>query len=492
MSTEFVRPAPLQRREAQFRATPRFAPPIVHEVLALAGQPLDETTRTELEPRFGHDFGRVRVHTDSKAGVSAQAVNSLAYTVGPHIVFAPGQFSLATVQGRNLLAHELTHTIQQGMQLPAIGANLPIDTVSSSSEQEAKNTAAFLTLSGPSILPRHGSIGTGLQRDTPSPQPSNDTRPVGQIMSDENYIEGPNLKRVEFFEARLAILHYADGKQLRLGLVPEFVNPPIEGVDYRSERSSHLPIVSNTPGKLQYVPRGRESIMQMPHAAMFSQQDLVRQFGRDVSFKRDTQTGKIVPTQVNSLTAPGLCQVLREAETEYTKNFNALAQGGKKIFEKLNTIVILASIADAAAAAPEAAAGRAASAAAAKQAESTLVRKFIELLVKRTAGEVTVGGVAFGDIEVALEGTELVVRQSMITNVSRIAGQGRAMQAVWETAAIQAARQSGAKTVQIAVRTVQNPAWKAYLESQGYVWGVLPKLFGQYGVETALVKTVTL
>jgi len=230
-------------------------------------------------------------------------------------------------------------------------------------------------------------------------------------------------------------------------------------------------------------------MMQMPDTAPFDSQAFAQQFGRDVSFKRDAQSGKIVPTQVNSLTAPVLCQVLRDAEAEYTKNFDAMAQGGKKVLEKLNTIVILASIVDAAA---EAGAARAASAAALKQSESTLVRKFIELLAKKTAGEVEVGGVAFGDIEVALEGTELAVRRSAIQNVSRVAGQGRAMQALWESAAIQAARQSGAKTVQLAMRTLQNPTWAAYLESRGYVWGVLPKLFGQVGFEQALVKIITL
>src|SRR5262245_44078336 len=55
-------------------------PPIVHEVLRSPGQPLDAQTRAFMEPRFGHDFSGVRVHTDARAAESAQAVNSLAYT----------------------------------------------------------------------------------------------------------------------------------------------------------------------------------------------------------------------------------------------------------------------------------------------------------------------------------------------------------------------------------------------------------------------------
>jgi len=89
-------------------------PSIVDEVLSSPGQPLDPETRTFMEPRFGHDFGRVRVHTDERAGESAKAVNAVAYTVGLDVVFAPGQYRPDSAQGRSLLAHELTHTIQQG------------------------------------------------------------------------------------------------------------------------------------------------------------------------------------------------------------------------------------------------------------------------------------------------------------------------------------------------------------------------------------------
>src|SRR2546430_4522328 len=60
-------------------------PPIVHEVLRSPGQPLDRETRAFMEPRFGHDFSNVRVHTDAKAAESACAVSALAYTVGADI-----------------------------------------------------------------------------------------------------------------------------------------------------------------------------------------------------------------------------------------------------------------------------------------------------------------------------------------------------------------------------------------------------------------------
>jgi hypothetical protein len=98
------------------------APPIVSEVLNSSGQPLDAQTRAYLEPRFGHDFSRVRIHTDVRAAESARAVNALAYTLGHSVVFGAGQFQPATNGGRRLIAHELTHVVQQsGLNRAYIG-----------------------------------------------------------------------------------------------------------------------------------------------------------------------------------------------------------------------------------------------------------------------------------------------------------------------------------------------------------------------------------
>jgi hypothetical protein len=88
-------------------------PPIVGEVLRQQGQPLDASTREYMQSRMGHDFGAVRVHTDARAAESANAVDAQAYTVGTSVVFGHGQYSPATSEGKNLLAHELTHVMQQ-------------------------------------------------------------------------------------------------------------------------------------------------------------------------------------------------------------------------------------------------------------------------------------------------------------------------------------------------------------------------------------------
>lgn len=95
------------------------APPLVQQVLSEPGEQLDAETRAYFEPRFGHDFGRVRVHTDARAAESAQAVSARAYTVGSHVVLGGGEAARGSGEARRLMAHELTHVVQQGGAPPA-------------------------------------------------------------------------------------------------------------------------------------------------------------------------------------------------------------------------------------------------------------------------------------------------------------------------------------------------------------------------------------
>jgi hypothetical protein len=88
-------------------------PPIVQEVLSSPGQPLDSITSQFMESRFGHDFSKVRVHTDAPAAKSARALGARAYTVENNVIFGASQFMPGTTVGRRLLAHELTHVLQQ-------------------------------------------------------------------------------------------------------------------------------------------------------------------------------------------------------------------------------------------------------------------------------------------------------------------------------------------------------------------------------------------
>ncbi len=89
------------------------APSIVHEVLRSPGEPLDARTRALLQPRFGHDFSQVRVHTDGRAAESARSIDARAYTAGRHVAFGARQYAPQTGAGLKLLAHELAHVLQQ-------------------------------------------------------------------------------------------------------------------------------------------------------------------------------------------------------------------------------------------------------------------------------------------------------------------------------------------------------------------------------------------
>jgi hypothetical protein len=124
---EFERMAPSASASRRRGASPRaddgeqaiHVPPVVDAVLRTAGQPLDAATLGYFEPRFGHDFSGVRVHADPAAGLSARAVNALAYTVGADVVFDRDRYAPATPKGRSLLAHELAHVVQQSDGVPS-------------------------------------------------------------------------------------------------------------------------------------------------------------------------------------------------------------------------------------------------------------------------------------------------------------------------------------------------------------------------------------
>jgi hypothetical protein len=98
--------------ESQSRESPADAESLTRAALGGGGAPLSGGTRREMEPLFGHDFSQVRIHTDGAASHSARAVNANAYTVGTDVVFGAGRYAPGTREGDRLLAHELTHVVQ--------------------------------------------------------------------------------------------------------------------------------------------------------------------------------------------------------------------------------------------------------------------------------------------------------------------------------------------------------------------------------------------
>lgn len=134
------------QRSAINQAAPTSVPPIIHEVLSSAGHSLDPATRAFMEPRFGHDFSRVKVHTDAKAAESAQSVSALAYTVGRNIVFGAGHYDPSSTMGKKLLAHELAHTVQQrqAADMPA-AHEIVLGSADSLQERDADSAAQDLS-----------------------------------------------------------------------------------------------------------------------------------------------------------------------------------------------------------------------------------------------------------------------------------------------------------------------------------------------------------
>ncbi len=172
MHTHAKSPGPHQRGHAQATQAPRspvrsradtaevVPGRLAHDVLGQAGQPLDEPTRSSMEARFGHDFSRVRIHSDHHAARAADSLGARAYTVGPKIVFARDQYAPGTSGGRRLLAHELTHVVQQGRS-PADPR--VVEPAGSPAEREAQAAASAVVGGGGPV--RVAAASRGINRD---------------------------------------------------------------------------------------------------------------------------------------------------------------------------------------------------------------------------------------------------------------------------------------------------------------------------------------
>ena len=173
----------LADEQAQDQAQP--ASP-VHDVIGKGGgSPLDESTRATMESSFGQDFSDVRIHTDSKASASAEAVGANAYTVGNDMVFRSGHFDSSSPSGQRTIAHELTHVVQQRSG-PVEGDEAPggirLSDPGDRFERAADNTADQV-VSNSSSAPAAASSGTSVQLE--AMEESEAEMPVQREMGDE-------------------------------------------------------------------------------------------------------------------------------------------------------------------------------------------------------------------------------------------------------------------------------------------------------------------
>ena len=192
-------------------ASPEVAHDLESEINAIrgGGRSLSGSERAYFEPRFGYDFSGVRVHTNDRARASARALNASAYTIGSNVVFGTGQYIPGTTQGRRLLAHELTHVVQQWLEI---------------SRMSARNEA---------IEPTRRFIGTmptyreQIPLISESPSPSIIARYSERVVRDESYFRDEARYLVEFDGETIE-----ESNILRITCLEDLNNPPHEDLHF--------------------------------------------------------------------------------------------------------------------------------------------------------------------------------------------------------------------------------------------------------------------
>jgi outer membrane protein OmpA-like peptidoglycan-associated protein len=217
----------LQRRAAN-EAPPQEVPQIVHDVLRSPGEPLDRDARAFMEPRFGHDFSKVRVHKDAKAAESAKSVNALAYTVGQDVVFGAGQYAPGTSTGKRLLTHELVHAVQQGSR-GRLQNKLTVGEHNDMFEKEADKIAS-LVLDGQPFTPTD-TRGFRLQRQTETQEkPKEPLIPIPVFDQFDPEVIAPDIKGIPDFlkGQRVSLSKLRDVLDKARNVLPA----PSSGIDY--------------------------------------------------------------------------------------------------------------------------------------------------------------------------------------------------------------------------------------------------------------------
>jgi len=155
----------------------------VHDVIGSGGSPLDSAVRADMEGRFGQDFGDVRVHTDSSAHHSAQSVSAQAYTVGSDIVFSEGKYDPTSSAGAHMLAHELTHVVQQRsgpVDGTEAGGGVRVSDPGDSYERAASANADAIMSGASPVAAASGGGGASVQREAGSPEDEMEEEPAVQ------------------------------------------------------------------------------------------------------------------------------------------------------------------------------------------------------------------------------------------------------------------------------------------------------------------------
>lgn len=493
----------LQRKTS---GTPTVSPQLDQKIQASRGNgvPLENGTRSFMASRMGADFSQVRIHTGSEAIQMSRELHAKAFTVGSDIYFNEGAYAPQSDDGKHLIAHELTHTLQQGQS----------------------NTAVQRT---PTVLPEVNIVG--------DPQFYHRALRSNRYYEQHIHIAGwPYLEQLralwaahsydDFADAvrefQETVMHMPEGDGILGPTTASAMSVPGVGIATppppspatvitREGLATHADWVERRilgvgifgwggpfrldlevnaqgyPTRSIFIPRSLVSILSDPLASGMEFQLGNRIYGslteaqqavRDFPFAMEGATvygfyrgeeNIIFPTIISDTTTPHLMRALRLAirnEQDDARAASSLLIQSFLLAAGLRAPLTTAS-------SPESAAptvAREAVAAGGSSAVTTLRNFFAGLLRSRSAGSITVEGVQFGNVRAAMEGSGTVLRvtRTTIENVGRVPGQGRAMAEAFEQAAVALGRSEGATTVRVSVETVVNRTWLAQLEAMGY------------------------
>lgn len=465
------------------------------------GLPLTAEQRAYFEPRFGESFSDVRIHIDGEARQAAKGIGARAFTYGRDIAFAKGSYDTG------LLAHELTHVVQQRGGDPTIQRKpddqgeieMPMEWVFASDPKRAtdiryarklgKEDARRLRKAGILSPADRAEVNAKLQffngdaydayvgqvklalievtreeiamgveeKETPAVDPM--ATGFDRFRDFPTYIDN-EITKVEYFAAEVAIIHYKDGTSYRLGLTGQWIKPPVVYVDYGTPRHLLHPFSSAT-GEARYFHEGAN----IPRTATF--EEIRTKYSSEVKYYIEKDTGRIVPSHINMLTAPTLCAVLLNSFHQHQENVNMAVQIG------LGGTMAIGGYAGAGGLPTNTgvALGRTATARALSSSGRSLAREMDSLLASGAEKTLTAEGVQLAGVTVSRQGSTLVVRRFMSKVPEMLRGQGTGMRvtAAFEDAAVEVARLNGAKTVTIDVGIIINPGWRQLLEARGYI-----------------------
>jgi hypothetical protein len=508
-------------------------PPSLHAAIDQArsgGRPLPAALRQSLAPRLRVDAESVRIHTGAAAARGARALGARAFTLGRDIVFGAGEYSPASSQGRQLIAHEVAHAAQQGpagsVVQRAPEKKSPAPEIESYvwlgdkrqkrdktyAEQRGRDVADRLLLGGTltkelraelngmlaffegdakdayisTIKPALQEVTAGkkIERQPPGPKPIERSESIREFVEQPAYIDN-NIKKVSFFTAELAIIEYRDGTKFELGLSPKWMKAPVVEVDYVTPIQALRPISSRAG-------YGFMNEIELQNVRGLSWGDVQKKFTHNVEYFVEPKTGRIIPSRINELTAPTLTRVLRASAEQFGENVKFGVEFGMQMTKVVGLMGGGGNLRGAAAPL-EASASRVTTRVVMSRAAARLQAEFEQLLASGAgaARGVTVEGVTFGAVRVAEESGVLnVARVSIKRLENTMSGAGRAANAAFEDAAMALARSRGLRTIRINVGNIMNPKWREYMESIGYVRTTLDRPGG--GFEIAWIREITL